>query len=237
MDTLPDDWRRALAIVAHPDDLEYGIAGAVAEWTATGREVAYLLVTRGEAGIDGIGPQDAAVVREAEQRASAAVVGVCSVDFLCHPDGVVEGGVALRRDLALAIRRHRPDLVLTLNHHDTWEDGAWNSADHRVVGRAVLDAVGDAGNRWIFPDGGVEPWDGVRYVAVAQSARPTHLVEVGERCFELAVSSLASHHVYLSALRADAPSEHARSVLTEIMTAVPDGCRASYCVTFELYSR
>ena len=79
MDAFPDDWSRALCVVAHPDDLEYGAAAAIARWTATGKHVSYLLVTRGEAGIDTMAPDEAAQVREAEERASAAVVGVDTV--------------------------------------------------------------------------------------------------------------------------------------------------------------
>src|SRR3954463_45410 len=97
---FPDDWDRAVAIVAHPDDLEYGAAGAIAGWTAAGKQVAYVLATRGEAGIDGMDPAKTAAVREAEQYAGAAVVGVTSVEFLDHPDGFIEHGLPLRRDLA-----------------------------------------------------------------------------------------------------------------------------------------
>ncbi|MGH3944876.1 MAG: PIG-L deacetylase family protein [Pseudonocardiaceae bacterium] len=149
---IPTDWQRGLAIAAHPDDLEYGAAGAIAAWTSEGREIAYVLVTRGEAGIEGIPPDRAGPLREAEQRAGAAEVGVHTVEFLDHRDGVIEYGVPLRRDLARAIRRHRPELIVTLNHHDSWGPGSWNTSDHRAVGRAVLDATADAGNRWIFPD-------------------------------------------------------------------------------------
>lgn len=104
---MPTEWQRGLAIVAHPDDLEYGAAGAVAAWTSEGWEIAYLLVTRGEAGIDGITPEGAGPLREAEQRAGSAEVGVRTVEFLGYPDGVIEYGVPLRRDVAYAIRRHR----------------------------------------------------------------------------------------------------------------------------------
>ena len=69
LEQFPDDWSRALCIVAHPDDLEYGAAGAIARWTAAGKEVAYLLVTRGEAGIDAMSPAEAGPLREAEERA------------------------------------------------------------------------------------------------------------------------------------------------------------------------
>jgi LmbE family N-acetylglucosaminyl deacetylase len=158
---LPDDWSRALAVVAHPDDLEYGATGAVARWTAEGRIVTYLLVTRGEAGIDTIPPAECAPLREAEQRAAAEIVGVDVVEFLDHADGTIEYGPALRCDIAHAIRRHRPELVITGNHRETWPGGNLNSPDHRAVGQATIDAVADAGNRWLFPEPGLEPWSGV----------------------------------------------------------------------------
>ena len=199
---MPHDWSRALAVVAHPDDLEYGAAGAVAAWTDAGNEVRYLLVTRGEAGIDSLPPQECAPLRQAEQQAAAAAVGVSTVEYLDHRDGVIEYGPALRRDIAAAIRRHQPELVLTGNYHDTWPGGGWNSPDHRHVGRAVLDAVADAANRWIFPelaDQGLPPWSGVRYVAVAGSPQATHAVDVSA-VLDRAVASLEAHRAYLDAL-------------------------------------
>lgn len=135
LEPMPTDWQRALAVVAHPDDLEYGGAAAIADWTDGGREVVYVLATRGEAGIDTIAPEECAPLREAEQRASAAVVGVSTVEFLDHRDGVVEYGLDLRRDIAAAIRRHRPELLITLNHRDTWGGqgggGFWNTPTTR----------------------------------------------------------------------------------------------------------
>ena len=130
---LPDDWTRALAVVAHPDDLEYGTAAAVASWTAAGRSVSYVLVTRGAAGIHDTPPEKAGVVREDEERRSAAVVGVQDVRFLGHRDGVVTEGLDLRRDIAREIRRARPELVVVNSHHETFGPGLWNSADHRAV--------------------------------------------------------------------------------------------------------
>ncbi|MCY7341260.1 MAG: PIG-L family deacetylase [Pseudonocardia sp.] len=196
---MPDDWARALAVVAHPDDLEYGGAAAVARWTGEGRDVSYLLVTRGEAGIDTLPPAECGPLREAEQRAAAAEVGVDVVEFLDHPDGLVEYGVPLRRDIAAAIRRHHPELMITGNHRETWPGGfGVNMADHMAVGRAVVDAVRDAANRWIFPELG-EPWGGVRWVAVAASPKNSHAVDVGES-FERGVASLAAHRAYLAAL-------------------------------------
>ena len=152
---MPDDWQRALAVVPHPDDIEIGASGAVASWTKAGKHVAYLLLSSGEAGIDSLEPDDAGPVRRAEQEASARVVGVEQVTFLDHPDGVIESGAALRRDIALALRAHRPDLVIGFNHHEQAWGGKRNSADHRNAGHALLDAVADAGNRWIFPQEGL----------------------------------------------------------------------------------
>jgi LmbE family N-acetylglucosaminyl deacetylase len=196
---VPDDWSRALAVVAHPDDLEYGAAGAVARWTAEGRTVTYLLVTRGEAGIDTIAPAECGPLREAEQRAAARIVGVDVVEFLDHPDGTIEYGPALRRDIAHAIRRHRPELVVTGNHHDTWPGGGLNTPDHRHVGRAAIDAVADAGNRWLFPEPGLAPWSGVRWVAVFGSPDAGHAVDIGAT-LDRAVASLRAHATYLDAL-------------------------------------
>jgi LmbE family N-acetylglucosaminyl deacetylase len=209
---FPTDWRTALAVVAHPDDLEYGGAAAVAHWTRDGRQVAYLLVTKGEAGIDSMTPDECAPVRVAEQRDSAAVVGVTDVEFLDHPDGMVEYGLPLRRDLAAAIRRTRPDLVVAMNHRETYGGTFLNMADHRATGQATIDAVRDAGNRWVFTDlldEGLEPWGGVRHLAVIASPQPTHAVDVTDT-FDLGVESLRRHAAYLAGLGDPDPEEFLR---------------------------
>ncbi|MFD1931902.1 PIG-L deacetylase family protein [Nonomuraea mangrovi] len=233
---MPEDWRRALAIVAHPDDLEYGCASAVARWTAEGREVAYLLVTRGEAGIDTVEPAKAGPLREREQRASAAVVGVSEVEFLDHEDGIIEYGVRLRRDLAAAIRRHRPELVITLHFGDTWGGRYWNTPDHKAVGRAVLDAAADAGNRWIFPGDGPEPWNGVRWVAVAGADEPTHAVDVGDT-LEQGVRSLLEHRAYIEALTDEDPEAYCRSFLEGVTRQAAERFDGRPAVTFRLFER
>lgn len=239
---MPRDWNRALAIVAHPDDLEYGTAAAVSKWTEEGRQVGYVLVSRGEAGIDGMEPAEAAGVREREQRASAAVVGVTALEFLGHRDGVIEEGLPLRRDIAAAVRRHRPELIVTINHHDTWGagPGAWrNTPDHRAVGRAVLDAVGDAGNRWIFPElveEGLQPWGGVRWAAAAGSPYPTHAEEVSETALEQAVASLGEHDTYIRGLGEKDPREYARGLTEQMLTGAAErlGSGSRLAVGFEL---
>ena len=199
LEHLPEDWERALAVVAHPDDLEYGVASAVARWTAQGKHVTYCLVTSGEAGIDSIPPDECARIRQAEERASAAVVGVDEVEFLAHPDGLVEANVALRRDLATAIRRHRPEVVLSINFRESFDFPGLNHADHRNTGWALLDAVRDAANRWVFPGAGGDPWDGVRFAAFGNSPRAGHAVDIGET-LDLGIASLEAHRAYLDAL-------------------------------------
>jgi len=231
---FPDDWQRALVVAAHPDDIEYGVAAAVAVWTAAGKEVHYLLATRGEAGIAGLDPAQAGPLREQEERRSAAVVGVSEVEFLDHRDGVLVADLQLRRDLAGAIRRHRPDLVVSMHGGDTWTapevtPGALNSADHRALTRSVLDAVADAANEWIFPDLTETPWSGVRYIAV-HTGRPQHVVDVTAGV-EPAVASLTEHRRYLGALSDDPVEEQARRQV-DLATLTEDGGRE---VGFGLY--
>src|SRR5829696_665749 len=185
LETMPEDWERLLAVVAHPDDLEYGAASAVARWIRSGKWVGYVVVSNGEAGIDGLSPDDAAPVRVAEQENSAKIVGVDDVAFLGYCDGVVEYSTALRRDLARQIRRYRPDVLLIATYDLTYgfspQQRIVNQADHRAVGITTLDAARDAGNRWIFPelsDEGFHAWAGVRHVYVMGSNQPTHAVDV-----------------------------------------------------------
>jgi LmbE family N-acetylglucosaminyl deacetylase len=202
LEPVPEDWERGLAIVAHPDDLEYGAASAIARWTSQGKTIVYVLATAGEAGIDGMLPSDCGPLRMDEERRGAARVGVDTVEFLDHRDGVVEYGMGLRRDLARAIRRHRPDVVIVSNFHMVWS-GPWlNMADHRNVGLAAIDAARDAGNRWVFPellDEGHEPWNGARRILVNASPFATHAVDVTDT-IERGIASLNEHKAYLAGL-------------------------------------
>ncbi len=148
---LPEEsFQRVLCVVAHPDDMEYGASAAVARWTARGIEVGYLLLTRGEAGMPNP-PEETARLRVAEQQAACAVVGVKHLTVLEHPDGVLVYGLDLRRDICREIRRFRPDVVLGAGYEIETPYG-FDQADHRAAGLATLDAVRDAGNRWVFPE-------------------------------------------------------------------------------------
>jgi len=207
LEPVAEDWDRCLAVVAHPDDLEYGCAAALAKWASQGKTVVELLATRGEAGIATLAPAEAARVRTREQEASAAVVGASAVEWLDLPDGVLEPTLGLRRDLARAIRRHRPDVVVTTSFREGFYGAphGWNHADHRALGTALVDAVRDAGNRWVFPelvDEGHAPWDGVRFTVVGGSPLADHYVDV-TGFVDTAVASLRSHAAYLEALGGD----------------------------------
>jgi LmbE family N-acetylglucosaminyl deacetylase len=230
MEPIPEDWDRAVAVVAHPDDLEYGAAAAVARWTGQGKKVTYVLATRGEAGIAGLPPDKAAPLRTEEELRSAAVVGVREVEFLDHRDGIVEYGVPLRRDLAGAFRRLTPEVVITLSFDLTWgEDGPVNHSDHRAVGLAVLDACRDAANEWVFPEAG-PPWAGIRDAYVG-GGNSTHFVDV-TATIDTGIASLREHRAYIEGLGGDFdPGEFLRNMAGSVGERA--GCE--YAVGFRHY--
>lgn len=199
---MPEDWDRAVAVVAHPDDLEYGAAAAVARWTGQGKHVSYVLVSSGEAGIAGQDPAEVGPLREEEERRSAAVVGVSELRFLGYPDGLIEYGVPLRRDLARTFRELQPEVVVTMSFDLTWaEDGPVNHADHRAVGLAVLDACRDAANEWVFSDLGL-PRSHINDAYVVGTGNPSHFVDV-TATIEAGIASLKEHRAYLAGLGGD----------------------------------
>jgi LmbE family N-acetylglucosaminyl deacetylase len=115
---------------------------------------------------------------------------------------VIEYSTRLRRDIAAAIRKHRPEVLLSLNFRDTWPGGWHNMADHRHVGAAVLDAARDAGNRWVFTEllaEGLDPWAGVQRSAFNGSPSPTHFVDV-TGYLDRGIASLREHRAYLAGL-------------------------------------
>lgn len=232
LEQFPDDWTRALVLMAHPDDPEYGAAVAVNSWTRRGKEVAYVLATSGEAGIEGMDPATAGPAREIEQRNAIARVGVRDLEFLGFPDGRTEYGLELRRALAAAIRRHRPEVVITLNFGLAFNGVFRNQADHRAVGLATLDAASDAGNSWIFPDLAGEPWSGVRHIAVFADADPTHAVDVTDEDLDAATAALTQHRQYLEGLGVADVEAHARAQVERGAVIGEDGTKR---VSFRVY--
>lgn len=233
LDIIPEDWQRALAVVAHPDDLEYGAASAIARWTAQGKEITYCLVTSGEAGIDGMAPDECARLREDEERRSAAVVGVDLVEFLGHPDGLVEANLTLRRDLTTVIRRHRPEVVISLNFRETFGQPGFNHADHRATGLALIDAVRDASNRWLFVGAGGAAWSGVRFALFSGSPQATHGVDVTDT-IDRGVASLQEHRLYLDGLPEGTLGTDPDGFLRGVAAEVGAAMGVPHAVAFEL---
>lgn len=218
---LPDDsFQRVLCVAAHPDDIEYGTSAAVAVWTARGVDVAYLMLTRGEAGMDASAPDETRTLRTAEQIAAGEAVGVRQIEFFDYLDGMMELGLGLRRDISRAIRKFRPDVVLT----GTWEVefvAGLNQADHRVAGMATLDAVRDAGNRWVFPellDEGLEPWS-VRWLLVPGHTEPTHGMDVTGEPLEKGIAALEAHREYLAGIPGHPPARVMLTMITKMQGA------------------
>ena len=231
MQPMPEDWTSAVAVVAHPDDLEYGAASAVARWTRQGKRVSYLLATRGEAGIASMSPDLTGPLRVEEEQRSAAIVGVSDVRFLDHLDGLVEYGIALRHDLAAAFRRLQPEVIITMSFDLTWgEEGPVNHADHRAVGLATLDACRDAANEWVFPEAGPRATD-IRDAYVAGTGAPTHFVDVTDT-IEAGVASLREHRAYIEGLgREFDPDEFLKNMAGYV--GLGAGCE--YAVGFHRY--
>ena len=136
--------KRAMVIVAHPDDIEFSCAGTVARWVREGAQVCYVLCTSGDVGIaqPGMTKARAAEIREAEQREAAAIIGVQEVVFLREPDGMLEATLALRKKLVREIRRFRPDAVICGDPQALWAGENYiNHPDHRAAALAALDAI------------------------------------------------------------------------------------------------
>jgi LmbE family N-acetylglucosaminyl deacetylase len=193
------DVSRALCVFAHPDDVDFSAAATIAGWVASGIEVTYALVTRGDAGgFDETPREQMPAIREAEQRAAAKAVGVTQVEFLDgYADGSVTPSLALRKDLVRMIRRYRPDRVLTSSPLRRWDRMAGPShPDHLAVGEAVTCAIyPDARNEFALPellrDEGLGPWT-VREVWYGGGPSPDHIVDVTDT-YPLKLAALQAH--------------------------------------------
>jgi LmbE family N-acetylglucosaminyl deacetylase len=147
---------RALVIVAHPDDADFGIAGTIAGWVKSGTVARLVCCTSGDAGADDAttDPLALARLREDEQRAAAKVVGYDEVVFLHRPDGALENDLALREELVRVIRQFQPDAVVAMDPTViVFDDGFVQHVDHRTAAMAAVDAVYPAArNAMAFPN-------------------------------------------------------------------------------------
>jgi LmbE family N-acetylglucosaminyl deacetylase len=198
---------RALVVMAHPDDVDFGAAGTVAQWTDAGIEVAYCICTDGEAGgfDDSIPRSTMAATRQAEQRAAAKVVGVTDVTFLHYPDGRLEGTLELRRDISRVIRRVRPQRLLCQSPERNLRRMYASHPDHVAAGIATTAAVyPDARNQFAHPElleEGWEPWtvDEVYLMTAADDDLVVDITDTFERKLE-ALRCHASQHPHPEAL-------------------------------------
>ena len=159
--------QKILIIAAHPDDIEFRSAGSVAKWVSEGRRVEYCLATSGDKGVNGpesrtMSIEEKRAIREAEQQAAAAVVGVEKVHFLRHTDGELRNTTELRRDLVRVMRECKPDLVIADDPaRDDFDSFYGYHRDHRAIAKATFDALYPAvGNANFFPEllaEGLEP--------------------------------------------------------------------------------
>lgn len=214
---VPRPFRRALVVVAHPDDAEFGAAGTVARWVRAGTAVRYVVLTDGAAGSSDpeMTRERLVGVRAEEQRAACAKLGVSDVAFLGYHDGYLEPTIEARRKVAAEIRRYQPEVVLTLNPEVRWTSrGRVNHPDHRAAGDLVLHSINPAASSRLWDttllDEGLEPWD-VSELWLTSFGQGPHYIDITET-FDLKIASLRRH---ASQLGDWDPAERMRAMAAE----------------------
>ena len=228
----PDDGvRRVLIVVAHPDDVDFGTAGTVAAFTKAGLEVTYCLVTNGEAGGSdrSVSRPAMAALRQREQYAAAAEVGVTDVRFLGHPDGQLQPTIELRRDISRVIRQLRPERVLTQSPERRWDFIFASHPDHLAAGEATVCAVyPDARNPFAHPelldDEGLEPWS-VSELWIMTAAGPNVAVDT-TAAVERKVAALLRHESQIGDPAATAERVLAGGRASAAAAGLPEGSTA-----------
>jgi LmbE family N-acetylglucosaminyl deacetylase len=189
--------KRVLVVSAHPDDSDFGASGTIANWIKMGIEVSYCICTNGDQGGEesGIPLEEMPAVRQKEQRAAGAAIGVHDITFLNYRDGWLEPTIALRKDIVKAIRRTKPDRMVCQSPERNWDRIGASHPDHLAAGEAAIQAVyPDARNPFAFTellDEGLEPWR-VKEVWVTAHATPDHWVDITDT-FHLKMAALHSH--------------------------------------------
>lgn len=230
---------RALVVGAHPDDIDFGVAGTVARWVDAGVQVTYLLITRGDQGGFDDTPRNAmAGLREAEQIAAAAVLGVTDVRFLDgYRDGWVEATPDLVRDISRVIRQVRPQRMLVQSPERNYDRLPASHPDHMAAGEACIRAIyPSARNPFAFPElleEGLEAWV-VSEVFVSAHPGAAHAVDVTDT-FDRKLAAIRAHVSQVSH-RGDELAPMVRGWLTaQARTAgLPDGRLAEVFHVIEL---
>ncbi|MCL4804885.1 MAG: PIG-L family deacetylase [Anaerolineae bacterium] len=189
--------KTAMFIFAHPDDIEFGVAGTAAKWTRAGSRVIYVVITDGNVGSheDGMTPEKLAEIRRAEQTSAADVAGAECI-FLGYHDGFLQPTLELRKDLVRLIRRYKPNAVVCTDPTNFFpSDDYINHPDHRAAGTAALDAVFPAAEMtMLYPDLAAEGLVGhkVNDVFVTFGARKNYYVDITDT-IELKIEALNKH--------------------------------------------
>jgi LmbE family N-acetylglucosaminyl deacetylase len=198
MQPIPDsEIKRVLVVSAHPDDSDFGASGTLASWIKQGIHVSYCICTNGDQGGEesGIPVEEMPAVRQREQRAAGAALGVTDITFLNYRDGALEPTLALRKDIVRAIRIAQPDRMIIQSPERNWERIGASHPDHLAAGEAAIQAVyPDARNPFAFPDllaAGIKPWR-VKEVWITAHAASDHYVDITDY-FHLKMAALHEH--------------------------------------------
>ncbi len=190
--------KRVLVISAHPDDSDFGASGTIAQWVKKGIEVSYVFCTNGDQGGEesGFTKEEMPAIRQREQRAAGAAIGVSDITFLNYIDGNLEATLGLRKDLVRQIRISQPDRMVCQSPERNWDRIGASHPDHLAAGEAAIQAVyPDARNPFAFTDllekEGLRPWR-VKEIWVSAFANPDHFVDITDT-FDLKIKALQAH--------------------------------------------
>ena len=189
--------KSVLVVSAHPDDSDFGASGTISSWIKQGIRVSYCICTNGDQGGEesGIPVEEMPAVRQREQRAAGAAIGVTDITFLNYRDGSLEPTLGLRKDIVRAIRMAKPDRMVIQSPERNWERIGASHPDHLAAGESAIQAVyPDARNPFAFPDlmdAGILPWR-VKEVWVTAHHTPDHFVDITD-FFHLKMAALHSH--------------------------------------------
>lgn len=190
--------KRVLVISAHPDDSDFGASGTIAQWVKKGIEVAYVFCTNGDQGGEesGFTKEQMPAIRQREQRAAGAAIGVSDITFLNYIDGNLEATLGLRKDIVRQIRISQPDRMVCQSPERNWDRIGASHPDHLAAGEAAIQAVyPDARNPFAFTDllndEGLQPWR-VKEIWVSAFANPDHFVDITDT-FDLKIKALQAH--------------------------------------------
>jgi LmbE family N-acetylglucosaminyl deacetylase len=199
-----------MVVVAHPDDAEYMIAGSVVLWVQEGRQVSYVICTNGDKGSSSpdFAPEQLAKVRQQEQRAACAVLGVKEVVFLGYADGLLQNTLQLRQNIVRQIRRLRPDAVVCQDPTRRWYGKTYlNHPDHRASGDATLDAIFPSARDYHFSSEfiqeGLLPHK-VRHVYISPGFEKDDIWFDITNTIELKITALYEHKTQMSGEQAQA---------------------------------